>query len=130
MSQIALSLDQKEKALMAEAGVESKDFLKYMKVTWCPLTDKSLLRLGGFTERGKRWQLLNSSVIRGLEGFRKPSVFADREERCEAVDHGLCDGVGVYLSLGGPLDSYPQALRGLVQPELDEHDAAGPANYL
>ena len=32
MSQIALSLDQKEKALMAEAGIQSKDFLKYMKV--------------------------------------------------------------------------------------------------
>jgi ataxin-3 len=32
MSQIAISLDQKEKALMAEAGIQSKDFLKYMKV--------------------------------------------------------------------------------------------------
>lgn len=31
MSQIALSLDQKEKALMAEAGIQTKDFLKYMK---------------------------------------------------------------------------------------------------
>jgi len=32
MSNIALSLDQKEKELMAEAGFASKDFLKYMQV--------------------------------------------------------------------------------------------------
>jgi Ataxin-3 len=38
MSQIAISLDQKEKALMAEAGIQSKDFLKYMKVM-NPLTN-------------------------------------------------------------------------------------------
>ena len=36
MSQIALQLDQQEKQLMSEAGVESKDFLKYMQVHLLP----------------------------------------------------------------------------------------------
>lgn len=31
MSNIALALDQREKALMEEAGLASKDFLKYMQ---------------------------------------------------------------------------------------------------
>jgi hypothetical protein len=32
MSNIALSLDQKEKDIMAESGLSSKEYLKYMQV--------------------------------------------------------------------------------------------------